>query len=116
MANDFKHKEPSKTEKVLYELMMAQQGMERAMWSNSSVIMAIAMIQGMDPEKIAEILVNQDPKMKEYGNKVNEAIKKLEEKKHGVEGVASAQLEGHDHSKQDHSHESGDKSVDLNKE
>ncbi len=106
MANDFKHKEPSKTEKVLYELMMAQQGMERAMWSNSSVIMALAMLQGVDPEKVAQVLVNDDAKMKEYGNKVNEAIKRLEEKKH----------EGHDHSKEDHTQESVDKTVDSKNE
>lgn len=97
MPHDFKHKEPSKTEKVLYELMRNQQGMERALWSNSSVVMAIAMLQKVDPEKIAEMLVDKEPEMKEYSKKINDAIKKLEEKKDG-----SAETSGsHDH---DHVH------------
>ena len=79
MAHDFKQKEPSKTEKVLYELMMNQQGMERAIWSNSSVIMVVAMLLKLDPKDIA-LALNDDEKLKEFSNKINEEIKKLPRK------------------------------------
>lgn len=81
MANDFKRKEPTKTEKVLYEIMVAHQNMERGLWSTSSVVMALAMITKTDPKQIAEALVEEE-KIKDFSKKVNEEIKKLEEAKH----------------------------------
>ncbi len=94
MANDFKHKEPSKTEKMLYELVMAHNQMEKGLWSTSTVVMALAILTKQDPEKIAELMVNGDAQLKEYSQKINEAIKKLEEAKH----------KDHDHSKEGHEH------------
>ena len=77
MAHDFKHKEPTKTEKVLYELMIAQQHTERGLWSTSSVVMALAMISGTDPVKLAQTILDED-KIREFSSKVNEEIKKQE--------------------------------------
>jgi hypothetical protein len=81
MPNDFLKREPSKTEKMLYELAMAQHQMEKGLLSTSTVAMALAVINKIKPEELAELMANGDDKIKEYSNKVNEAIKKLEEAK-----------------------------------
>ena len=93
MANDFKHKEPSKTEKVLYELMMNQQNMERALWSNSSVVMAVAMLTGTDPKKVAELLTN-DEKLKEFSGQINEEIKNLQAEKEVKQENPQGKIDG----------------------
>ncbi len=93
MATDFKHKEPSKTEKMLYEIVMAQNSMEKGLWSTSSLVIILAMLTNQDPQKIAELMVNGDDKLKEFSKNINDHIKKLEEEKH----------KDHDHSKHDHS-------------
>ena len=82
MAQDFKHKEPTKTEKMLYELVMNQNSMEKAMWSTSTLVISMGILNNIDPEKIAELMVSGDEKVKEYSKKVNDAIKKLEQEKY----------------------------------
>ncbi len=79
MANDYLKKEPSKTEKMLYQIAMAQNQMERGLWSTSTVVMALAILAKAKPEEIAEMMVNGDEKIKEFSQKVNEAVKRLEE-------------------------------------
>ena len=91
MATDYLKKEPSKTEKMLYELAMQMHSMEKGLWSTSAHVVALGLVLGADPEKVAEILANGDEKIKEYSNKINAAVQKIEAKKH----------EGHDHAKQD---------------
>ncbi len=83
MANfhDFKKKEPNKTEKVLYELMMRQEMADRSLWTNSAFISALAMLGNVEPDKVADILVNGNDRIKEYSAKINEAIEKLEKAK-----------------------------------
>ena len=82
MPNDYIKKEPTKTEKMLYELAMAQNQMERGLWSTSTLTIVLAMLAKHKPEEIAELMVNGDEKIKEFSAKVNEAVKKLEEAKH----------------------------------
>ena len=84
MANDFKKKEPNKTEKVLYELFMQQQGMERNLITNSALLISLAMLLKIEPEKLAETLVNNET-IKEYSGKVNATIEKLELEKRAKE-------------------------------
>jgi hypothetical protein len=81
MSNDYKQKEPTKTEKMLYELAMAQNQMEKGLWSTSTVVMALAVLTKADPEEVAKLMVD-DAKLKEYSQKVNDEIKKLEAEKH----------------------------------
>jgi len=92
MASDFKQKEPTKTERMLYELAMAQNSMEKGLWSTSTLVMVLAILSKATPEQIAEIMVNGDAQIKEFSTKINEAIKKLEAEKH----------KDHDHAKHDH--------------
>jgi hypothetical protein len=81
MANDYLKKEPSKTEKMMYELAISQQHLERSLWSTSTVLMALAILSKADPKEIAEMMINGDEKIKEFSTKINEEIKKLEEAK-----------------------------------
>jgi hypothetical protein len=101
MAHDFKHKEPSKTEKMIYELVMNQQSMEKGLWSTSTLAIIMGILNDVEPEKIAELMVNGDDKIKEYSKKINEAIKKLEEAKGDKQPAA------HDHSHEGHIHDHG---------
>lgn len=82
MVNDYLKKEPSKNEKMLYELAMAQNQMEKGLWSTSTLVMVLAILSKTKPEEIAELMVNGDEKIKEFSSKVNEIAKKLDEAKH----------------------------------
>ena len=53
MPNDYLKKEPNKTEKLMYELMMHQQQLENQTFSNSMTVLAVALALGADAEKIA---------------------------------------------------------------
>lgn len=97
MANDFQKKEPTKNEKMIYELFMQQQQMERAMWSTSAHVVALALALGADPAKVAEFMGN-DAKMKEYSDKINEIISQNQKDK-------APETHNHDHEGHDHSHE-----------
>jgi hypothetical protein len=81
MPNDYLKKEPSKTEKLMYELMMHQQQLENQTFSNSMTVLAVALALGADAEKIAKFLTTDEEKIKEFGKSINEAIDKLRPKK-----------------------------------
>ncbi len=83
MPNDYVKKEPTKTEKLLYELVIAHNQMEKGLWSTSSVVMALGILTKTDPTEVAKLLVD-DTKLKEYSEKVNAEMKKLqpEQEKH----------------------------------
>jgi len=93
MGKDYLKKEPSKTDRMIYELVMAQNSMEKGLWSTSSLVMVLAMLTKQNPKDIAELMVNGDEKLKEYSGKINEEIKKLETEKH----------KDHDHAKEEKS-------------
>ena len=86
MSNDYIKKEPTKTEKMLYELAMRQQSLENQTFSNSMTILALAVSMGTDAEKIAKLLASEDQKVKDFGKQINDAIDKIkgprEEKEH----------------------------------
>jgi len=81
MPSDYIKKEPTKTEKMIYELAMAQHQMEKGLWSTSTVVMALAILTKTKPEDLAELMANGDPKIKEFSEKVNEVIKQKQEQK-----------------------------------
>jgi hypothetical protein len=74
MANDYIKKEPTKTEKMLYELAMHQQSLEHNLFSNSMTILAVAKALGTDPKKIAKLLVDEEDKLKDLGKQINDEI------------------------------------------
>lgn len=87
MPHDYVKKEPTKTEKFMYELAMHQQQLENQTFSNSMTVLAVALAMGADAEKIAKFLTTDEEKIKEFGKNINAAIEKLrpakEEKAHG---------------------------------
>jgi hypothetical protein len=105
MANDFQKKVPSKNEKMIYELFMQMQGLERSMFTNSSLLIILALEAGIKPEKLADLLVNGNDKIKTYSAQINEAIGKLEKEKH-PEPEHDHNHEGHDHGDHEHPEES----------
>ncbi len=82
MPNDYIKKEPTKTEKLIYEIAYSQQEMQKGLWSTSTLVMVLAILTKQKPEEIAELMVNGDEKIKEFSKKVNEIVKKLDETKH----------------------------------
>jgi hypothetical protein len=87
MGNDFQKKEPTKNERMIYELAMNQQHMERSLWSTSAHVVALGLALGADPAKVAELLVNGDDKIKEYSKVVNDKIQELEKAKQPADKV-----------------------------
>ena len=81
MSKDYIKKEPTKTEKFMYELAMHQQQLENQTFSNSMTVLAVALALGADPEKIAKFLTTDEAKLKEFGKSINEAIEKLKPSK-----------------------------------
>jgi len=77
MSKDYIKKEPTKTEKFMYELAMHQQQLENQTFSNSMTVLAVALALGADAEKIAKFLTTDEAKLKEFGKSINEAIDKL---------------------------------------
>ncbi len=96
MPNDFKKKMPSKNEQMLYDLAMHVQDIDYRVYSVSSHVLALGIILGIDPKKLAEALTGDSAKMKEYSKKINEEIQKIEEK-NKAEGKDSDHGHSHAH-------------------
>ena len=93
MPHDYLKKEPTKTEKLIYELFRHQDDMARSLWSTSSFVTALAYLLKADPQKVAELLTTENEKVKEYSDKVNKAIQEIEAKRKMEEESKSAQSE-----------------------
>jgi hypothetical protein len=104
MPHDFQKKEPSKNEKLIYELFMQQQQMERGLWSTSAHVVALALALGADPVKVAE-LMGDDAKMKEYSDKINEIVSKTQKEKSGNSSLSVETHEHHEGDGHNHAHE-----------
>lgn len=79
---DYLKKEPSKNDRAIYEIALHLQHLDRSLISNSAHMVALGILLDVKPEKIAELLVNSNEKIQEYGKAINEAIDKLEKEKH----------------------------------
>ena len=101
MSNDFKRKEPTKTEKVLYEFFMQQQGMERALTTNSALMISLAMLLNIEPEKLAETLSDNE-KIKAYSDKINKKIDELETARQAKEKTQDKAETAEDHTGHNH--------------
>ncbi len=78
MTNDFKKKLPTKNEQMLYEVATHIHEIEQRLWSVSSHMLAMGAAMNVDPKKMAEMLTGDDAKLKEYAQKINEEIGKIE--------------------------------------
>lgn len=82
MPHDYVKKEPTKTERMLYELAVAQNQMEKGLWSTSTLVLVVAILTKQKPEDVAELMVNGDDKIKEFSEQINKIVKELDAKKH----------------------------------
>jgi len=78
MPKDFQKKEPTKNEKMLFEVAMHQQMLDRSLATNSAFIAAVALMQNIDPKKVAEFLTTGHDKIKAYSDQINVAIGEIE--------------------------------------
>ena len=78
MSNDYLKRQPSKSEKMIYDLFMHQQDLARSLWTTTSFVTALAYLLKIEPEKVAQALANDHEKIKDYSDKVNAEIQKLE--------------------------------------
>jgi hypothetical protein len=93
-ASDFLKKQPSKNERVFSELTMYLHDVDHRIWSVASQVLAMALMQKIDPKKMAELLTGGDEKLQEYAKQINEEIKKIEAAK-GIDTDHSHN--GHEH-------------------
>jgi hypothetical protein len=93
-ASDFLKKQPSKNERVFSELTMYLHDVDHRIWSVVSQVLAMALVQKIDPKKMAELLTGGDEKLQEYAKQINEEIKKIEAAK-GIDA---------DHAHSEHNH------------
>ena len=91
MSKDYIKKEPTKTEKFMYELAMHQQQLENQTFSNSMTVLAVALACGVDAEKVAKFLTSDEEKIKEFGKAINAAIDKFKESKETKEEKPKAE-------------------------
>ncbi len=85
MPNDFKSKLPSKNEKIIYDLAMQMHDIDHRVYSVSSHVLALGMLLNVDPDKMAEYLTGDEAKIRDYAQKINEAIQKIQAKKEETE-------------------------------
>ena len=69
---------------------MNQRQMEKGLWSTSTVVMALAILSKPSRMIWLKLMSNGDAQIKEFSEKVNELIKKIEEAKHPTSHKASA--------------------------
>jgi hypothetical protein len=107
-SNDFLKKEPTKNEKMFAEIVMHLQDVDQRVWSMSSHVLAMGAVLNVDPKKMAEMLTGDDAKIRDYANKVNEEIKKIQDaqpKSESTDEHAGHDHSHHDHAGHDHSHD-----------
>ena len=63
---------------MLFEVAMHQQMLDRSLATNSAFIAAVALMQGIDPKKVAEFLTTGHDRIKAYSDKINEEIGLIE--------------------------------------
>lgn len=104
MPKDFQRPEPSKNEKMFYEIAMHLNDLDHRTWSVSSHVLAMGILLNVDPQKMAEILTGDEKQLSEYAKKINEAIQKIEKEKEAKNGGKPHDHAGHDHA-HDHTHD-----------
>ncbi len=105
MANDFLKKQPTKNEKMFYDLMMGMDTLDRRMWTTSSFVTALALLLKVEPKKVAELLTGEQTEIREFSKQINDEIDKIEAARKPADGEDSHAGHNHPH---DHSHEGHD--------
>jgi hypothetical protein len=98
MPSDFKKKEPTKNEQMFYDMAMSMDMIDRRLWTTSSFVTALAILAGIDPEKIARLLTTDMSKVQEFSKTINDAISKIETEEKAKLAPSGTEPESHDHS------------------
>jgi uncharacterized membrane protein YukC len=104
-TKDFMKRQPTKNEKVFSEITMYLHDIDHRIWSVASQVLAIGMIQDIDPKKMAELLTGSEEKLQEYAKKVNEEIKAIEAAKNPEGPKEESNVTVEEASSHDHEHE-----------
>ncbi|MDB4940114.1 MAG: hypothetical protein JWO40_539 [Candidatus Doudnabacteria bacterium] len=100
MANDFQKKQPTKNEKMFYDMAMSLEMIDRRLWTTSSFVSALAILANVEPEKVARLLTTDMNKIQDFSKKINDEINKIEaeekEKNGSSEQVQSSTQPGHE--------------------
>jgi hypothetical protein len=116
MSHDFLKKEPTKTEKMMYEIVMQQQQMERGLWTTSAHVCALALVLGASPEKVAEFMTLKEDQIKDYSQKINEAIAKIEKERHDKEHAGHEHGDEHEHNDNNNDNDNPDETPEVKAE
>jgi hypothetical protein len=79
MSKDFMKPQPTKNEKMYFDLMMGMDALDRRVWSTSSFATALAILSKASPKDVAELLTTGQDKIKDFSKKINDEIDKIEE-------------------------------------
>src|SRR5579864_6422014 len=104
MAKDFAKPEPTKNEKMFYEIAMHLNDLDHRTWSVSSHVLAMGILLKIDPDKMAEILTGDEKAISEYAKKINDAIQKIQKEK-GQQAGEEEHNHGHVHDHTDPNHQ-----------
>src|SRR5579864_4669120 len=106
MPNDFQKAQPSKNEKMFYEIIIRQEAMGRDLWTVSANVLALCLLLKVDPKKVAELLVDEK-QTKEYADQINAELRKIEDAKKaaGKDNETTEHNHSHDHAGPNHKHE-----------
>ena len=106
MAKDFMKPQPSKNEKMFYDLMMSMDVLDRRVWTTSSFVTALAIHLKIQPKQIAELLTTGQQQIKDFSKQINDEIDKIEEAEKAKNGtVEEGEVHEHSHEGHDHPHE-----------
>lgn len=75
--SDFNKKAPTKTEKMIFDLAVFQQEIEKNLWSTSQLVLCMALANNLKPEDLAELMINGGEKLKEFTVLLNNKMKDL---------------------------------------
>ena len=81
MAKDFQKAEPTKNEKMFYEIAMHLNELDHRTWSVSSHVLALGILLKIDPKKMAEILTGDEKTIADYAKLINDEIQKIQKEK-----------------------------------
>ncbi len=105
MPKDFQRKQPTRNEQMFYDMAVQMQSLDNRLWTTSSFVSALGILTKADPQKIAELLTTGQEEIKNYSQKINDAIGKIEEAERAKRGEASAAEHDHSHDHAHHHHD-----------
>lgn len=96
--SDYLKREPTKNEKMIYELTMKSLHLDQGLMTNASQMCAMGILLKVDPKDMAELMVTKRVEIESYATKLNEELKKL----YDAQKEKQPQIDTEDHTGHDH--------------